>query len=260
MTRPASHWQRGLQHFNGVLFLPSSGTDGAGKGLGTAWTTDTAAVGITIAHATPGTAIDTQMKRTTYTNVAGTADQELGPRLSAATDKQFWFGNAAGLGGFYFSAIFRVETWNSDGGRLFVGLSNSANPVCISDTVPNHTIGLWHDSTDGANVLSIVTKAATGTTKDAITGATLAAGQAFLWEMWAFPFGISVINTQCRLTSINTGQKIQFNSIGGGPTTATMLAPQCQMSNGADTTVSHYSISVANIYCAPYSQTLDGTG
>jgi len=271
VTRPTSFFQRGLQFFNGCLFLPNSvdGT-GSGAGLGAAWTTDTAAVGIAVTHATVGTAFDTQFKRTIYTNAAGTANQELGPRQSHAGDYQFWFGNAASLGGWYMSTIFRIETWNSDSGRLFAGMTASTNPVCISDTIPNNTIGLWHDSTDGQDVMNLVIKG-TGAvdktlsvTTHALNPGILAAGVTLLWEMWAFPFGISVINTNFRLSQFDATNKrvnrVKWNAQGGGPTTTTMCAPQVQMSNGADTTVSHYSISVANIYCAPYSQTLDGTG
>jgi len=261
--RPSVHWQRGLQHFNGAMFQPDSSTAG-GKGLGGIWTTDTAAVGITVAHATVGTAFDTQLKRTTYANVVGapTPDQELGPRLSSAGDYQFWFGNAANLGGWYMSAIFRIGTWNNDGGRLFVGMTASTNPVCISDTVPNHTIGLWHDSTDGQDVLSLVNKTTGASAKLAISDHTsdpglLATGVTLLWEMWAFPNSINAINTNFKLQKFDptnrTIANVEWNAQGGGPSTTTMCAPQVQMSNGADTTAAHFKIEVANVYCVAYS-------
>jgi hypothetical protein len=266
MTRPNASWQRGLQHFNGCLFQPDSSTAG-GKGLGGIWTTDTAAVGITVAHATVGTAFDTQLKRTTYANVAGTADQELGPRLANAGDYQFWIGNDTTnhdyLGGFYFSAIFRIGTWNSDGGRIFVGLTASANPVCISDTEPANTIGLWHESTDGQDVFSIVTVTnASAVTKTSVTthGANpgiLAAGVTLLWEMWAFPSSNGTVNANYRLSYFDPTNKyvskVTWGAIGGGPLNTVMMAPQCQMSNGADTTAAHYKIEVANVYCTPPS-------
>jgi len=275
--RPMSHWQRGLQHFNGALFQPDSATAG-GQGLGGVWTTDTAAVGITVAHATVGTAFDTQLKRTTYANVGGTANQELGPRLAATGDYQFWMGNDANhdyLGGWYFSTIFRIGTWSgagsgADDGRLFVGLTGDANPVVTTDTVRNHTIGLWHDSTDTQDVLSLVTKAAAGTTKLQLTahsGAVspavnapgiLASGVTLLWEMWAFPSSVGTINTNCRLSQFDATNKyvteIVWNAQGGGPTNTVMLAPQVQMSNGpTDTTAAHYKIEVANVYCVPWT-------
>jgi len=276
--RPTSQWQLGLQNFNGVLFQPNSSTAG-GNGLGGVWTTDTAAVGITVAHATVGTAYDTQLKRTTYANVGGTANQELGPRLAAAGDYQFWMGNDttnhAYLGGWYMSAIFRIGTWSGAGsgtdGRLFVGLTGDTNPVVTQDTVRNNTIGLWHDGADGQDVLSLVTRdaGAVGTTKLQLTahsGAVspavnasgiLASGVTLLWEMWAFPSSVGTINTNCRLSKFDSSTqavtKIVWNAQGGGPVNTVMLAPQVQMSNGGtDTIAAHYKIEVANVYCVPW--------
>jgi len=238
------------------------------------WTTDTAAVGITVAHATVGTAFDTQLKRTTYANVGGTANQELGPRLANAGDYQFWMGNDTTnhdyLGGFYMSAIFRIGTWNSDGGRIFVGLSASANPVCISDTEPANTVGLWHESTDVQDEFYLLTVTNTPTvTKTKLTqnsGAVspvvnapgiLAAGVTLLWELWAFPSSVGTVNTNCRLSKFDATNKwvskVVWNAVGGGPLNTVMMAPQCQMSNGTDTTAAHYKIEVANVYCVPPS-------
>jgi hypothetical protein len=274
MTRPTTHWQRGLQHFNGVLFLPNS-VDGTGGGLGSAWSTDTAAAGITITHTGGSTAFDTQLKRTIYTQVVTATNQELGPRLKNAGDYQFWLGNNTVsdkdyLGGFYFSTIFRIGAWQADTGRLFAGLTASTNPVCISDTEPANTIGLWHETTDGQDELYIVavTNAGSpgGVTKVQITdnsGAVspavnapgiLAAGVTLMFEMWAFPSAVGTVNTNIRLAKFNATTKavteVVWHAVGGGPLNTAMMAPQVQMSNGtADTTAGHYAIEVANVYC-----------
>ncbi len=265
--RPPYPFQRGLQHFNGVLFLPSTTTDGAGKGLGTAWTTG---VG-TVSHPTPSTAFDTQFKRTKYSQVVTTTNQELGPRLSATSDYQFWLGNGDNLGGWYMSTIFRIETWTADTGRLFVGMTAAATAQCITDTVATHTGGLWHDTTDGQDVLSFVvrsTGAAAKTQLTAHSGAVapvvnasgiLASGVMLLWEMWNFPNSMNDINWNYRLskadTTNNRFNKVIYGAAGGfANSTGTMMAPQVQMSNGtADTTANHYEISVANIYATPNS-------
>ena len=349
MTRPLSEFQRGLQHFNGVLYLPNA-TDSTGGGLGSPWSTDTAAAGVVVTHPAPASTgiggwmvpsegtpgrladISTALKRTAYANAGGfgLTDQEMGPRLAGASDKQFYFGDAKGLGGWYMSAMFMVTAWAGTGagtdGRLFVGMSASNNPVCINDVPPANTVGLWHKSTHGQDELYLLTVTNGGAaTEDPLftkvtvtncstTGASvtlttsssfagppavtagmfirgagitagtfvisvasttsltmsaamtvaagttvtfcttyLAAGQALLYEMWAFPHGISVVNTNCRLSSLNTGKKQKWFAQGGGPGTAVMLAPQCQMSNAADTTAGHYQLDVANVYCAPYS-------
>ena len=281
--RPVTPWQRGLQFFNGALFVPNS-VDGTGGGIGGAWTYDTAAAGVTVTHATVGTAFDTQFKRTIYTNAAGTADQELGPRLSNTGDYQFWLGNKRHCGGFYFSTVFRIDTWNSDGGRLFVGLTGGANSNVISDTLQNNSMGLWHKSSDGANILNFVTRDNGGNEASQVVAdgthavGTLAAGVTLLWEMWHFPNAIDNVSTG--LTGLTVNWKLslfdtavgadglandrvkklnyQQNSFSSRATTiSTMFAPQVQMSNGADTTVSHYAISVANIYIAPWGGEMD---
>lgn len=262
--KPLTPYQRGLQFFNGVLFVPN-GVDGAGRGLGAAWTTGAAA---TITHPVPGTAVDTQFKRTVYANAAVTNNQELGPRLSGASDYQFWLGGGVDLGGFYFSAIFRIVTWSADTGRLFVGLTGNAAAICVSDTIPANTFGLWHDSTDGQDVLSFVHRnnvtaaAKESVTTHALNSGILATGVTLLFEIWQYPFGDGKTNTSYKLSYFNTSNnrltKVKYGASGiGSSSTATMLAPQVQMSNGADGVFSiiagDFSIGVANVYCAPYS-------
>jgi hypothetical protein len=263
--RPTHSWQRGLQHFNGALFVPNS-VDGLGTGLGGQWTTGAG----TITHATVGTAYDTQFKRTIYKNGA-THDDELGPRLSRAGDYQFWMGNDKYLGGWYMSAIFRIEAWNSDAGRLFIGMTANAAAICTSDTVPQHTTGLWHDTTDGQDVLNFVFRSTgaadktTVVTTHALNPGILAANNTFLWEMWTFPNGSNVINTNWKLSQFdvsndthgspfNRVKKVKWQETAGmNSSIAQMMAPQVQMSNGADGTAGHYGISVANVYVVPWS-------
>jgi len=278
--RPVTEWQRGLQYFNGVLFLPSSGTDGAGKGIGTPWTTGAG----TVAHPVPGTAFDTQFKRTTYTQVVTTTDQELGPRLSAASDYQFWLGDKRFCGGFYMSTVFRIEAWNNDSGRLFIGMTAGANSNCITSTLQNNSMGLWHTNTDGANVLNFVTRDNIGAeASQVIADAThavgsLAAGNTFLWEMWHYPNAISPaaagmtgITVNWKLSLFDTAnstdskpanrvKKLSWNEntfTNSAAVLTKMFAPQVQMSNGADTTAGHFGIGIANIYVAPWSGEMD---
>lgn len=274
--RPTVPWQRGLWFFDGHLFVPSSGSDGAGKGLGAAWTTG----GGTVAHATPSAAFPLQWKRTTYTQVVTTANQELGPRQSLASEYAYWCGDERCMGGFYMSAIFTIEAWDDDTGRLFVGLTGDANAVCISDTVPNNTCGLWHDSTMGQDVFWAISKNNAGTTNNTqITQHTgggtggvseydgiLATGSTLMWEMWYFPNGFSEVNLCCKLSWFDTTvadapDSKALNRVRGieyvQPTSLTntvFMAPQVQMSNGpTDTTAGHFSIGVVNIYVAPWA-------
>lgn len=226
--------------------MPDVGTSGVGKGIGTAWTVTGAP---TITHPTPAnTNLATQLKRTLYTSVAVTANQVLGPSLAAASDAEFWKGDAANLGGFYFSAIFSIEAWANNAGRIFVGLASiAAGNVAAADAVVGDVIGFWHDTTDGANVASLLVRDNTTTTKLALTGTapTIAAGQAFQWEMWNHP-NDSVVDV--RLTSINSGAKLAWTSTGAGPRAAIFTVPQVHMSNGADVVGADFAIGVANVY------------
>lgn len=277
MTRPTHGWQRGLQHFNGCLYLPNS-VDGTG-----AWDTWSGGSG-TVTHATVGSAYDTQLKRTIWTN-DGTTNRELGPRKTNAGDFQFFMGDSEYCGGWYFSSIFRIEAWDSAAaGRIFIGLSASTNAQIQDDTPDANCIGLSHFSTDPADELFIRISSNTAVvTSTKITNTVdnpgiLAAGHTFIWEMWAFPNGLTdtsatgghpAPNTNYKLSIFDTAtnsygdpfnrvKKVVWNTIGRANMSLTaMMAPQCQMSNAADTTVGHYSMSVANVYCTPHSGEMD---
>jgi hypothetical protein len=274
--KPVHEWQRGLQYFNGCLFVPNS-TDGFGAF--DKWTTGAG----TISHATVGTAFDTQFKRTIYTQVVTTANQELGPRKSNTGDYQFWLGDKRFCGGFYFSTVFRIEAWNNDGGRLFIGLTAGANSNAISDTLQNNSMGVFHKHTDGANILNFVTRDNAGSEKTQVVAdathavGALTAGNTLLWEMWHYPNAISPASAG--LTGITVNWKLSIfdttNGTDGRPLnrvklmtynennfttnpTTTMFAPQVQMSNGStDATAGHFSIGVANVYVAPWSGEMD---
>ena len=276
--RPVTPWQRGLQFFNGCVYVPNS-VDGTGG-----WDPWDPGTG-TVTHATVGTAFDTQFKRTIWSNAAGVNNDILGPRKANAGDYQFWLGNKRHCGGFYFSTVFRIETWTADTGRLFVGLTGGANPNVASDTLQNNSMGLWHKTTDGANILNFVTRDNAGTEASQVVAdathavGTLASGVTLLWEMWHFPNAIDsvsagltglTVNWKLSLFDTATGadglannrvKKLNYqqNSFSSRTTTiTTMFAPQVQMSNGtADTTANHFQIGVANIYAAPWSGEMD---
>jgi hypothetical protein len=245
MSRPLHPFQPSLYDFNGLLWLPN-GVDGTGRGLGSAWTV---AAGNTVTHPAPAnTNFVTQLKRTIYAN-DGTTNRTLGAYLLGTHDFQFWRGNSDRLGGFYMSVMFSINAWANNAGRLFIGLADSVSGlVADSDTVAGDIVGLWHDSTMGANVLKLMSRDGTTKTEQDITGVTLAAGQGFLWEMWGEPNPTdNIMGT--KLTSLNTGAKIQYIQIStNSPRNTIMMAPQVHMSNGADTTPNNFSIGIMEIY------------
>ena len=205
-------------------------------------------------------------------------------RKKNAGDYQFWLGDKRFCGGFYMSTVFRIEAWNSDAGRLFIGLTNGANANCVSDTLQNNSMGLFHKSTDGANILNFVTRDNVGSeASQVVADAThavgaLAAGATLLWEMWHYPNGISPaaagmtgVTSNWKLSVFDTAngsdgkannrvKKLSWNEntfVNAAAVLTKMFAPQVQMSNGADTTAGHFSIGIANVYCAPWSGEMD---
>lgn len=230
---------------NVVLYMPNTGTTN-GLNLGTPWV-----AGGTVSHPTPSStspAIANQMKRTRLANVVTTTNQVLGESSMASGAQQFWLGNAAGLGGFFFFTRFIIELWPAATVRLFAGLSASTTAVVASDTVVNNTVGLWHDTTDSASTISLVTKGTGSATKTGITLANaLAAGQAFDFYMYAKPNDSTIYY---RLDDINGGTTLVDSSVTATlPANTAFMGPQVHMSNGtANTTATTVAIGINRIY------------
>lgn len=234
-----------------LLYVPSTGTTGTGSGtgLGPVWT-----AGGTVTHPTPATtapAISNQMRRTRYANVVTTTNQTLGIKAAAADTLNYWRGNAAGLGGFFYAARFIVELYPAATVRIFAGLTaSSATYVVASDTVLNNTCGLWHDTTDpstGAGAFNFVTRDTTTTTKQQITlSNAIAAGNAYDFYMFCPPNGSTIY---WRLDDIVNNVTYEGNTSTTLPANTAFMGPQCAMSNGtANTTVTTVAIGVAGVY------------
>ena len=240
--------QAALWGNNVVLYLPNTGTT-AGLNLGCPW-----AVTTTVAHPAPTAGIWNQVKRTTSTNVVTTQNQTLGVSAIVSTAAQFWRGNSAGLGGFFFFARFAIETLTAaspNATRLFVGLQSGTTSILASDTIPAIScIGLWHDTTDGAGVINLLTKDGTTSTKNALTGAPTTpyqTGQAYDFYLFAKP-NDSVI--YYRLDNFNTGATLVDSSVSTTlPANTTFMGPVVGMSNGtANTTAATVGIGVNRVY------------
>jgi hypothetical protein len=238
--------QRGLHRHFGTWWAPNASADGSS--MGAKWTGQG-----TVTHPAPAnTNAATQLRCTMWANAA--ANTDVGLRCNDASDLQFWAGNAIGLGGWYFAATFRIETWFANSGRLFVGMCNSNTGQVVNDVFSaTDVIGLWHDTTMGANVLKLAARknGVNGTFID-FTTFTLAAGQAFRFEM-SQPGNFEAAGETCQvravLTSINTGDSSRQLAIFGDAYRNTVfLAPQVQVSSGADATANRFAIGVANVY------------
>ncbi len=234
---------------NVVMYAPGNGS-AVGTSFGTTW-----AVGTTINHPTPAAGIYTQMKRTTSTNVVTTTNQTLGvSNIATAPHAQFWRGNSTGLGGFFFFARFGIETLTAgspNATRLFVGLQSGTTNILASDTIPSIScVGLWHDTTDAANVINLLTKDGTTATKSALAGSPTtpySTGQAYDFYMFAKPNDSTIYY---RLDNLNTGAILSDSSITTTvPAATTFMGSVIGMSNGtANTVASTVAIGVNRIY------------
>ncbi len=234
-----------------LTYGPSTGTTGTGSGagLGAAWTS-----GGTVSHPTPSStspAVTNQMKRTRWANIVTTTNQTLGIRYNAASERQFWRGNAAELGGFFFQARFIVELIPASTVRLFVGLAGTnSTHATASDTMLADSVGLWHDTTDplsGANSLNLVTKDNTTTNKAsiALTDA-IAAGNGYDFYMFCAPNGTEIFYL---LKDIVNNVEYSGSTTTNLPRNTIFMQPQAGMSNGtANITVTTVAFGLAGLY------------
>ena len=234
-----------------LLYVPSTGTTGTGSGtgLGPVWTS-----GGTVSHPTPSStapSISNQMRRTRYANVVTTTNQTLGIKAAAADSLNYWRGNAAGLGGFFYAARFIVELYPASTVRIFAGLTaSSATYVVASDTVLNNTCGLWHSTIDpstGVGAFNFVTRDTATTTKQAITlSNAIAAGNSYDFYMWCAPNGSEIF---WRLDDVVNNVTYSGSQTSTLPAATAFMGPQCAMSNGtANITVTTSAIGIAGVY------------
>lgn len=233
---------------NVVLYVPNTATS-VGLNFGTPWV-----AGTTVSHPQPTSGIYTQMKRTVSANVITTPNQALGVSSIASTAAQFYRGNAAGLGGFFFFARFGFEILADtapNATRLFVGLQSGTTNILVADTVPAIScIGLWHDTTDDADTIKLLTKNGTTATKNTLDGSPTtpySTGQAYDFFMFAKP-NDSVV--YYRLDNMNTGATLCDSSISVTlPLSTVFMGPVVGMSNGtANIVAAKTAIGVNRIY------------
>lgn len=232
-----------------MRFTPQNGSTGTGGADGPAWTSNGTVNTPTPSATAP--AMSNQMKRTRYANIVTTTNQQLGPRGNSSTEQQFWIGNAAGLGGFFFMARFIVELYPGSTVRIFAGLtSSSSGSVCTSDVVLANSCGLWHDSTDpssGANSFNFVTKNASTETKQsiALTNA-IAAGNSYDFYMFCKPNDTTIYY---RLDDIVNAKTYEGSTSTTIPVNTAFMQAQVQMSNAtAWTVVTTVAIGIVGIY------------
>jgi len=242
MMKP-SVFEPALKDEQVMLYLPQQGTDVIGCGIGPEWTRDSVAGG-TVSHPAPTNSFTGQWRRTRITSTAA-SNNELGVHQPVVCA---WRGDAASRGGFYFEAKFMVNAMVDTDIRLFCGLSAQVSAgVCISNTVPDNTVGLWCDDTDAAN-LTIVTKGTGGSaTKTALASVhALTAGVLYRFRMLCNP-NQTIIVTQ--LENHGTGAVIGTQNVGSTmPTSTVFMAPQVGFSNATNNAGGDCSFDVISCY------------
>lgn len=244
-------WQPPLAAFNGLWWVPMTASSG---GLIGSWLPND---GTFLAEVNVSTTdLGTQMRRARWTRTAD--NQNMGPTAFTASQCMFWRGDKQFAGGFYFSAMFRLDTWGSNAGggastRLFVGLADNSSGLMTasvdSSTLSGNFIGLYHDGQD-KNIFRLVYSDGATVFKTALStlgGAAntqAASGEAYRFEMWAPAKGGTIY---CKLTSINRNTQCGFAQVSSsvGPTATALMGPQCLMGTG---TAGSGVFSVANVY------------
>ena len=227
------------------MYLPNNGTT-VGLNYGIAWTS-----GGTVSHPTPSSTAPagySQQKRTRWANVVTTTNQVLGLRTAAA-EKIFWRGNAAGLGGWNFHARYLIGLWPASTCRIFVGLNSSTTGLVASDALAGDLCGFWHDTTMAANRLDFVCRDNVTTSTITITlPANIAAGQAYDIFIWAAPNSSSIFY---RIEGNLTGAVIAEGSQTANlPRNTIFMGPELAMSNGtANITVTTVAPEVSGFSC-----------
>jgi hypothetical protein len=249
-TGAATLLQPSIFSNNIMMFNPQSGTVGSGSNsFQTAWISTG-----TVTHPTPAaTDVASSGRRTSYTNVVATVNQQLGPRCNTDSERCFFRGNVANTGGFFFFARSRL-TIPASTTRLFAGLQgvSASYTVCTTDTPTGPYCGLSHVTTDpstGYGALNFVTH--DGTTRNAqpinLTTADLVTNSPVLeFSMYCAPNGGTIF---FRLDDVSNGFTYTNSTTANLPGATAMMSPQCQASNGtANVTVSTVSINVYKIY------------
>ena len=202
------------------------------------------ATGTATARTQASTSFATGMRRCGFVSAA-TVNSATGARLGSA---QFWRGNAAQAGGFFFVTRFMISDASLvTTANMFVGLQ--ASTVAPTDVAPStlvNQLGVGCDS--GDTVLQLYAAGSGAQTRTSL-GASFPVNTVTtdLYELalYAPPNGSTVMY---QVTHVNTGA-VATGTISAGanlPSTTTFMTPQIWRSNGG--TASAVAIDVTSLY------------
>ena len=199
------------------------------------------ATGVITARTVATTSYFTAVRRVGYAT-AGAAGSSAGIRNNAA---QWWFGSAAGLGGFFFVARFGVATAPA-GYRMYVGLS--ATTTVFANANPSallNSFGIGLDTND-AN-LQFMTNDGVGVATKTDLGATFprptANTEYFEVRLFAAPNSATLFWS---IENLVNGAFAEGSAAADLPSNTTLLSWQVWINNAAALTLA--AIDVSNIY------------
>lgn len=214
----------------------------AGTSVGWGFTT---APNATASHPTlASTNLSTAMYRTRFASagVIGSA----GGIFAVNNTQSVWLGNAAGLGGFFFSARFLNSTGPTAGTRAFVGLSGSGVQMLSGSLVnARNIIGVGYDNAESTTGSWNLYYAGTGaqTVLPLNSHAARGTGSTFDLLMFSAPNSGSVWIT---FRNIVTGSYILHNYplvSSGLPATTTFLGVHAYAGCGGTTTAQNFELA-----------------
>ena len=223
---------------NIVIWMPTSAALVA-TGLGTLWTARVTGTSAAKSHPAPASTNDaTAMKAaqfSTGTTTTGTAGE--------SSDAQFFRGNAAGRGGFFFFSRFAL-TAVSGTYRVFTGLSANAANWTTDPSATANSIGLAKDAAD-TNFQFLIRGASAATKVD--TGVAPALNTVYDFLMFAPPNGGQI---QFRLSNAVTGALLAEStapSMTNAPATTTFMSMWFALSSASGTTAKNGLLN--RMYC-----------
>jgi hypothetical protein len=227
-------------HGNTVFFLSLTAGGTAPAGIGGSITT--AATMSTPALAATSSWTATQRKRF---QTAATAGAATGLR---ASNTQWWRGNAAGRGGFFYRCWFG-QSLHVAGSRAFVGLTASLTAMANDPSNDINFIGMGFDAADAGNWQLIMRDATNAAVKvDLGAGAARNATNAFELAMFCPPHNGAAAPITVQVRNLVTGQTVLAPTpyATNLPVETAFLAASCQCSNGA--VASAVNIEIAKLY------------
>ncbi len=184
----------------------------------------------------------TAMRRSTFSTVATTTNQQVGIR----TEPMFFRGAVAGMGGFLFVCRFGLTNGGAST-RIFVGLTAATSSiVTVQPSTVANSIGFCLEAGDTALTFLHTDNSATST-KDPISNQpALNNNNGYDAYIYCRPNDSTIYY---RLDDVLTGNVLVDTSTTTTlPDSSTMLTAQCVVSNGTTTTAGAAAVGINRLY------------